>query len=75
MSALATYWLNGWLETLTAFSTQPSLADREVADGVSSDRLYRRMLDRGELVISGDHITDVRELLREALGSTGGDRR
>lgn len=58
MSAVAGYWpMTGRLEARAAFPSLPPLDERERADGV--DGLYRRMVGRGELWLSGEHAVDL----------------
>ena len=71
MSAVAAYWpATGRLECLAAFPSIPSLDARERSDGVGRN-LYRRMFDRGELHLLGEHVADVPALLRLALHRFG----
>ena len=65
MSAAAAYHRSGWLDAVAVFPAQPDLRRRGLADGVGS--LYSKMAERGELVIAGGHVSDVRRLLSEAL--------
>ena len=65
MSACAAYFRGGPLEAVAAFPELPSLAERGLADGVG--RLYLEMARRGELIQAGRRVSDVAELLREAL--------
>ena len=69
MSAAAAYHRSGWLDAVAVFPEQPDLRRRGLADGVGS--LYVKMADRGELVIAGGHVSDVRRLLSEALARWG----
>ena len=69
MSAAAGYFPNGRLDAVAVFPEQPDLRRRGLADGVGG--LYQKMADRGELVIAGSHVSDVRRLLSEALVRCG----
>ena len=70
MSACAAYWpASGQLEALASFPTEPGLAERGNQDGVGN--LYVRMMQRGELVVTGGEATDIGEFLdlaRERFG-------
>ena len=70
MSACAAYWpSSGRLEALASFPREPGLGERGTADGVGD--LYRRMFQRGELVVTGGEAVDLREfveLARERFG-------
>lgn len=70
MSACAAYWpASGRLEALASFPTEPGLAERGNQDGVGN--LYVRMMQRGELVVTGGEATDIGEFLdlaRERFG-------
>lgn len=69
MSACAAYWPRSRrLEVAAAFSRLPSLERRALVDGEPG---YPAMVDRGELLILGEHTADVRALLRECLGRWG----
>lgn len=58
MSAAAFYWPEtGRLECAGTFPSQPSLADRGAADGVSGR--YVEMAERGELTVLGDRTVPV----------------
>ena len=69
MSAAAAYHRSGWLDAVAVFPEQPDLRRRGLADGVGS--LYSKMHQRGELVVAGGHVSDVRRLLSEALTRWG----
>ena len=69
MSACAAYFRTGELEAVAAFPELPGLAERGLADGVG--RLYLDMAARGELMQAGRRVSDVGELLREALRRWG----
>ena len=66
-SAIASYWpLTGALDALAAFPRTPGLERRELLDGVRDERLYRRELERGELIIAGERSADIAAILSEA---------
>ena len=66
MSAAAAYWPeSGRLEAFAVFPELPDLRERGLADGVGA--LYVRMAERGELLLAGRPVADVRALLGEAL--------
>ena len=70
MSAAAGYWPEtGALEAVACFPMLPDLRERGLADGVG--RLYARMAERGELLIAGRRVSDIRALLREAAKRWG----
>ena len=69
MSAAAAYHRSGRLDAFAVFPQHPGLARRGLADGVG--RLYQKMADRGELLIAGSRVSDVRALLSEALARWG----
>ena len=69
MSAAAAYHRSGWLDAVAVSPEQPDLRRRGPADGVGG--LYEKMRNRGELVIAGGHVSDVRRLLSEALTRWG----
>ena len=70
MSAIACYYpATGRLEVLCAFPTEPSLADRGVADGV--DRLYAEGARRGEIICTGGHAVSLGPLIEEAQARFG----
>ena len=65
MSACAAFWPeSGCLRAFAAFPNKPSLAERGLSDGVGG--LYKAMHGRGELIVSGERVVDVGELLAEA---------
>lgn len=71
MSAAALYWpTTGRLETVGAFPTAPSLADRGAADGVSGR--YVEMAERGELKTMGDTTVPVDRFLAEVAAMLEG---
>ena len=65
MSAAAAYFRTGELEACAVFPELPGLGERGLADGVG--RLYLDMAARGELIQAARRVSDVGELLREAL--------
>ena len=70
MSAVAAYWpATGRLAALCAFPTEPSLADRGVADGV--DNLYVEGARRGELITTGGAAVALGPLIEEAQARFG----
>ncbi len=69
-SAVAAYWPEtGRLEALSAFPSEPNLADRGLRDGVG--RLYAECARRGELLTIGQRAVDIPALLQAALGHFG----
>ena len=69
-SAAAAYWPeSGRLEGFAVFPEHPNLATRSTNDGVGS--LYSECHRRGELLLAGDMVSDVRVLLSEALDRWG----
>ena len=52
-----------------AFPSVPDLRDRGLADGVG--RLYTTAFERGELILTEGHSTNIAQLLREALQRFG----
>ena len=70
MSAVAAFFpASGRLEVLCAFPTEPSLADRGVADGV--DRLYAEGARRGEIICTGGNAVALGPLIEEAQARFG----
>lgn len=69
MSAVAAYYPNGVLKVIAAFPGRPGLNDRGLRDGVGD--LYAKMMQRGELLLCGDMVTDIGDLLTEALAHFG----
>ena len=65
MSAAAAYHEGGRLEALAVFPEHPDLRRRGLADGVGAS--YQRMAERGELIVAGKYVSDIRRLLSEAL--------
>jgi phage terminase large subunit-like protein len=71
MSAAAFYWPEtGRLEAVGTFPSNPSLADRGAADGVSGR--YVEMQSRGELTMLGDRTVPVAPWLAEVLRHVAG---
>ena len=71
-SAVAAYWPTGRLEVLAAFPRIPSLSARGLADGVGGvGGLYEACYRRGELLLLGERVSDVGELLRSAYQRWG----
>jgi len=72
MTAAALYWPEtGRLEALGTFPSNPSLADRGAADGVSGR--YAEMNDRGELSTLGDTTVPVAPWLAEVMRLVDGE--
>ena len=69
MSGAAAYFFDGRLEAVAAFPEHPSLDERGTADSVGD--LYRRMWRRGELILAGELVADIPELLAECLARWG----
>ena len=69
MSAAAAYFFDGRLEAVAAFPEHPGLDERGTADSVGD--LYRRMHRRGELILAGELVADVADLLQECLARWG----
>ena len=71
MSAVSAYWPDtGRLDAVAAFPSNPPLKERERQDGVKPG-LYQRMFDRGELLLLGDKVVPVAELLSAAQERLG----
>ena len=69
-SAAAAWWpKTGRLEGFAVFPTSPNLATRSTNDGAGN--LYSECHRRGELLLAGDMVSDVAELLTEALDRWG----
>ena len=69
-SAVASYWPDtGRLEVLAAFPSEPSLAERGLADNVND--LYVKCFRRGELMLAGGAAVNVSTLLTEARDRFG----
>lgn len=65
-SAIASFWPeSGRLEVVAAFPTHPDLHLRGTRDGVNT--LYLDCQRRGELVVLGEHVVPVDQLLAEGL--------
>ena len=72
MSAAAFYWPStGRLEVLGTFPSNPGLADRGAADGVSGR--YKEMFERGELSVMGDRTVPVAAWLGEVMAQIEGE--
>ena len=70
MSAAAGYWpASGRLESIACFPEEPGLAERGLADGVG--RLYADIFARGELIVRGRRVSDIRGLLAEVRSRWG----
>lgn len=69
MSAAAAYFRDGRLAACAVFPEIPGLLERGIGDGVG--RLYVQMAGRGELLVAGRRVSDVRALLAEALARWG----
>ena len=70
MSAAAGYWpATGRLEAIACFPSEPSLGARGLADGVG--RLYADIHARGELIVRGKRVSDIRGLLAEVRSRWG----
>ena len=70
MSAAAAYWpTSAYLDSFAVFPENPSLPERGQSDGVGS--LYERCEERGELILAGERVSDVRALLNEVLERWG----
>ena len=69
-SSIAPYWPEtGRLEALGAFPSIPSLSKRGLRDGVGD--FYLGCQQRGELLVLGEHVVKVSDLLNEALDRWG----
>ena len=69
MSAAAAYFHSGHVDAVAVLPEQPTLRAKGVADGVG--RLYEKMFEAGELVISGARVANIRRLLTESLARWG----
>lgn len=69
MSACAAYFRSGRLDSFACFPRLPGLGARGLADGCG--RAYVEMAERGELIQAGERVSDIAELLREALRRWG----
>jgi len=71
MSAVAAYWPEtGRLDAIAAFPNDPPLGARERFDGVKPG-LYQNMADRAELLLLGDKVVPVGQLLNAAQRQLG----
>ena len=68
-AAAAYYPASGRLEGFAMFPENPSLADRAISDNAGV--LYEQCAKRGELLQAGFMVSDIRELLAEALDRWG----
>ena len=69
-SAAAGYWPDtGRLEGFAVFPHKPDLATRATNDGAGN--LYSECHRRGELLLAGDMVSDIKALLTEALDRWG----
>ena len=69
-SAAAAWWPStGRLEGFAVFPERPNLATRATNDGAGN--LYEECHRRGELLLAGDQVSDIKELLSEALDRWG----
>ena len=69
-SAACGFWpSSGRLEGFAVFPEHPSLATRATNDGAGN--LYAECHRRGELLLAGDMVADIKELLTEALDRWG----
>ena len=70
MSAVAGFWpATDRLEAIACFPEEPGLAERGLADGVG--RLYADIAARGELIVRGKRVSDIRGLLAEVRSRWG----
>ena len=70
MSAAAAYWPHGGrCDALACFPRQPAVAERGLADGVGN--LYSKMVERGELMLAGERVSDIAALLTECVHRWG----
>ena len=68
-AACAFYPKSGRLEGFAVFPEHPNLATRATNDGAGN--LYAECYRRGELLLHGDRVSDIPELLSEALDRWG----
>ena len=68
-AACAYYPASGLLEGFAVFPENPNLATRSTNDGAGN--LYSECHRRGELIIAGDQVSDIKALLSEALERWG----
>ena len=70
MSAASSYWPDtGAVDVFAVFPHHPGLAERGLGDGVGG--LYVKMRDRGELVLAGQYVSDLGDLLKEVVRRWG----
>lgn len=73
MTAYVAYWpVTGRLECIGAFPSIPDLRLRGEADGVGG--LYKRMYERGELMLTEGRVTDVVTFMDRIASDLGGER-
>ena len=70
MSAVASCWPNGRLETLAMFGKEPDLVRRAVRDNVGD--LYEIARREGDLLVSAERIPDVLAMFKKAEVRWGG---
>ena len=69
-SACAAYWFSSYrLEGFVACGNTPSIQERSKSDRVGN--IYEEMLNRGELVMLGNRVVPVEDLLHEAIRKWG----
>ena len=69
MSCAVAVWPNGVVRSVGAFPSDPTLTERGRLDGVGD--LYLRMHDAGELLLIGDRVVDLNELIDDAVSRWG----
>ena len=70
MSAASAFWpSSGAADAFAVLPAEPSLATKGLSDGVG--RLYLECQRRNELLVAGQYISDLAELLREAMRRWG----
>ena len=62
MSAASAYFPSGQLDAFACFPRVPSLQKRGLADGCGN--AYLEMAKRNELIVMGERVSDIAELLR-----------
>ena len=71
MSCASAYFLNTRaLDCVACWPELPSLEEREKKDA-TEEGLYRKMYERGEIIIAGRRVTDTGALVREAISRWG----
>lgn len=68
-AAAAFHPASGAAECFGVLPHSPGLGEKGMADGVG--RLYIRMHQRGEVLLAGEYVSDIAELLREVLRRWG----